>query len=221
MKAMILAAGLGTRLKPLTDHCPKAMLEVGGAPLIHHQLGWLAGAGVTEVVINLHHLGEQIEACIGDGAAFGLSVCYSREPVLLETGGGLVQALPLLGDEPFWLLLGDIYTDFPFDQFARRLGDEALVHMLLTPTPPFRRRGDFEWDGEWLTGRGDSFVFCGLALIHPRLLDGREAVPFSLSGPYFKAVAEGAVTGQLWRGFWTDIGSPEQLEALRERLVVP
>jgi len=121
MKAMILAAGQGKRLKPLTNHLPKAMMEVGGAPLICHQLGWLAGAGVTEVVINLHHFGEQIEACVGDGAAFGLSVRYSHEPVLLETGGGVVQALPLLGDEPFWLLLGDIYTDFPFDQFARRL----------------------------------------------------------------------------------------------------
>ena len=218
MKAMILAAGQGTRLKPLTNHRPKATMEVGGAPLICHQLGWLAGAGVTEVVINLHHFGEQIEACVGNGAAFGLTVHYSHEPVLLETGGGVAKALPLLGDEPFWLLLGDIYTDFPFDQFPRRLGEDALIHMLLTPTPPFRQRGDFEWDGERLTGRGDSLVFCGLALIHPQLLDGCEPVPFSLSGLYFKAVAEGAVTGQLWQGFWTDIGSPEQLEALRERL---
>ena len=218
MKAMILAAGQGTRLKPLTNHRPKATMEVGGAPLICHQLGWLAGAGVTEVVINLHHFGEQIRACVGNGAAFGLTVHYSHEPVLLETGGGVTKALPLLGDEPFWLLLGDIYTDFPFDQFPRRLGEDALIHMLLTPTPPFRQRGDFEWDGERLTGRGDSLVFCGLALIHPRLLDGCEPVPFSLSGLYFKAVAAGAVTGQLWQGFWTDIGSPEQLEALRERL---
>ena len=218
MKAMILAAGQGTRLRPLTDRCPKAMMEVGGAPLIGHQLGWLAGAGVTEVVINLHHFGEQIEAYVGDGAAFGLQVYYSHEPQLLETGGGVVKALPLLGDEPFWLLLGDIYTDFPFNQFPCQLSGDALVHMLLTPTPPFRRHGDFEWDGQRLTRRGDSFVFCGLALIHPRLLEGCEAVPFSLSGHYFKAVAEGAVTGQLWRGFWTDIGSPAQLEALRQRL---
>ena len=218
MKAMILAAGKGERLRPLTNHQPKAMMEVGGAPLICHQLGWLKDAGVTDVVINLHHLGEQIEACVGNGAAFGLNVRYSHEPVLLETGGGVVKALPLLGHEPFWLLLGDIYTDFPLRQFARGLAEDALVHMLLTPTPPFRARGDFEWDGARLTGRGDSVVFCGLALIDPQLLDGCEAVPFSLSGTYFKAVAEGAVTGQLWRGFWTDIGSPEQLESLRKRL---
>ncbi len=218
MKAMILAAGQGTRLKPLTNHRPKATMEVGGAPLICHQLRWLASAGVTEVVINLHHFGEQIEACVGNGAAFGLTVHYSHEPVLLETGGGVTKALPLLGDEPFWLLLGDIYTDFPFIQFPHRLGEDALIHMLLTPTPPFRQQGDFEWDGERLTGRGDSLVFCGLALIHPRLLDGCEPVPFSLSGLYFKAVAAGAVTGQLWQGFWTDIGSPEQLQELRERL---
>ena len=215
---MILAAGLGTRLQPLTDVTPKSMMDVGGSPLISHQLRWLANAGVSEVVINLHHLGEQIEAHVGDGAAFGLTVRYSHEPVLLETGGGVVKALPLLGDEPFWLLLGDVFTDFPFDQFARRLSDGALAHMLLTPTPPFRQSGDFEWDGERLRGRGDSLVFCGLALIHPRLLAGCEAVPFSLSGLYFKAAAQGAVTGQLWRGFWTDIGSPAQLEALRSRL---
>ena len=258
MKAMILAAGRGARLKPLTDRRPKPMMEVGGAPLIGHQLRWLAGAGVKEAIINLHHLGEQIETYVGDGAAHGLAVAYSREPVLLDTGGGVVKALPWLGDEPFWLLNGDIYTDFPFRQFAKTLKPERLAHLLLTPTPAFRPSGDFEWvpgrfrqndgsDGGALgedrpnaassgrqadaasaqaaakaqcglvARRGDAYVFCGLALLHPALFDGCKAEPFSLSKLYFKAVAAGAVSAQLWRGFWTDIGTPEQLAELRRK----
>lgn len=224
MKAMILAAGRGARLKPLTDRRPKPMMEVGGAPLIGHQLRWLAGAGVKEVIINLHHLGEQIETYVGDGAAHGLAVAYSREPALLDTGGGVVKALPWLGDEPFWLLNGDIYTDFPFQQFAKTLKAERLAHLLLTPTPAFRQSGDFEWapeDAEVQCGlvarRGDAYVFCGLALLHPALFNGCKAAPFSLSKLYFKAVAAGAVSAQLWRGFWTDIGTPEQLAELRRK----
>ena len=269
MKAMILAAGRGTRLKPLSDHRPKPLMEVGGKPLIAHQLRWLAEAGVSEVIINLHHLGEQIEAYVGDGRQHGLSVAYSREPALLETGGGVVKALPWLGDQPFWLLNGDIHTDFPFRQFARTLPAGCLAHLLLTPTPAFRQTGDFEWEaanfkrqaggskrqaakvGEedaggaaavsesrsskrqaakggkegglkvrhgLVTRRGDAYVFCGLALLHPALLDGCKAEPFSLSKLYFKAVAAGAVSAQIWPGFWTDIGTPEQLSELRRKL---
>ncbi len=218
---MILAAGRGTRLAPLTHHTPKPMLKLAGTPLIGHQLRWLAEAGIREVVINLHHLGEQIEAYLGDGRAHGVAVAYSREPVLLETGGGVVKALPLLGDEPFWLLNGDIYTNFPFSQFPLALTAGALVHMLLTPTPAFRDLGDFEWNGERVCGRGDSYVFCGLALLHPELLADSRPEPFSLSGLYFKAVAAGAVTAQVWPGFWTDIGAAEQLQDLRHRLLEP
>ena len=238
MKAMILAAGRGTRLKPLTDHRPKPMMEVGGRPLIAQQLRWLAEAGVAEVIINLHHLGEQIEAYVGDGRQHGLSVAYSREPALLETGGGVVKALPWLGDQPFWLLNGDIHTDFPFRQFARTLPAGCLAHLLLTPTPAFRQTGDFEWEAAdakrntakvgkegglkvrhgLVTRRGDAYVFCGLALLHPALLDGCKAEPFSLSKLYFKAVAAGTVNAQIWPGFWTDIGTPEQLSELRRKL---
>ena len=256
MKAMILAAGRGTRLKPLTDHRPKPMMEVGGRPLIAQQLRWLAEAGVAEVIINLHHLGEQIEAYVGDGRQHGLSVAYSRESMLLETGGGVVKALPWLGDEPFWLLNGDIYTDFPFRQFAKTLMPGCLAHLLLTPTPAFRQAGDFEWapgrlrqaagnhgsaagatrpdaggsereaggkaaakvQHGMVTQRGDAYVFCGLALLHPALLDGCKAEPFSLSKLYFKAVAAGAVSAQVWPGFWTDIGTPEQLSELQRKL---
>ena len=126
MKAMILAAGRGERLKPLTDQTPKPMLEVGGKPLIAHQIAWLSAAGINEIVINLHHLGDQIESFCGDGTQFGVSIRYSREAVLLETAGGIVNALPLLGERPFVLLNGDVFTDFPFGQLPW----------------PFIRRGD-------------------------------------------------------------------------------
>ncbi len=245
MKAMILAAGRGTRLKPLTDRRPKPMMEIGRMPLIGHQLRWLAEAGVSEVIINLHHLGEQIEAYVGDGRQHGLSVAYSRESVLLETGGGVVKALPWLGDQPFWLLNGDIHTDFPFRQFGKTLVAGCTAHLLLTPTPAFRESGDFEWEpvhcrqgaagqnkasaGELrkldakipcgrVTQRGGAYVFCGLALLHPALFDGCKVEPFSLSKLYFKAVAAGAVSAQVWHGFWTDIGTPEQLAELQRKL---
>ena len=114
MKAMILAAGRGERLRPLTEHTPKPLVRVGGTPLIAHQLRWLASAGITEIVVNLHHLGEQIASFCGDGQQFGVAIQYSREEELLETAGGILNALPLLGDEPFVVLNGDVYTDFPF-----------------------------------------------------------------------------------------------------------
>ncbi len=214
---MILAAGRGVRLKPLTDHTPKPMLAVGDAPLISHQLRWLADAGIGQVVINLHHLGEQIEGYVGDGKAFGLQVAYSREAHLLETGGGLVKALPLLGNAPFWLLNGDIHTDFPFRQFPVSLPKGILAHMLLTPKPRFRAKGDFNWRDGKVIGQGDDYVFCGLALLHPALVQGRRATPFSLREPYLQAVAAGAVSAQIWPGWWTDIGTPDQLEAVRRR----
>lgn len=215
---MILAAGAGTRLRPYTDTAPKSMQTLAGLPLIAHQLRWLRDAGITEVVINLHHLGEQISDHVGDGKAFGLTVHYSPEETLLDTGGGIVAALPLLGEQPFWILLGDIHTDFPLRRFPKTLPDGSLMHLLLTPTPGFREAGDFQWADGRVTGRGNDFVYCGLSLFDPVLLAGRRPEPFSLRDPLFDAVANGQVTGQVWKGHWTDIGTPQQLLALRERL---
>ena len=218
MKAMILAAGRGTRLRPLTDHAPKAMQTIARRPLIGHQLQWLRDAGITDVVINLHHLGDQIRNYVRDGQEFGLAVHYSEEKILLETGGGIVAALPLLGERPFWILLGDIHTDFPFRQFPKKLPESSLLHLLLTPTPSFREAGDFNWSDGRVTGRGNDFVYCGLALLDPALLAGRRVEPFSLQAPLFDAVSRGLVTGQVWAGEWTDIGTPERLRVLREML---
>lgn len=211
---MILAAGRGERLRPLTDTLPKPLAPVGGVPLLELQLGWLQSAGVTRVVINLHHLGEQIEALIGDGSRFGLKIEYSREPTLLETGGGIVKALPLLGTAPFLLVNGDIYTDFPLARLMRPLAEGDDAHLLLTPRPSQRERGDFDAVGGRVTRRGDDFVYCGISVLHPRLFEGQVERAFSLRDLFFDAVARGRVAGTVWQGFWSDIGSAEQLAAV-------
>lgn len=217
MKAMILAAGRGERLRPLTDHTPKPLMEVHGEPLLAHQLRWLAAAGIREVVINLHHLGQQIVDVFGDGRGYGVAISYSLEPTLLDTGGGVVKALPLLGNDPFVLLNGDIYTDFPFSELPRQLAADALAHLTVTPRPAFRERGDFEVADGRVIGRGDSHVYCGIALLDPAALLGRRPEPFSLRDVYFDLIGRGAITAQVWPGYWTDIGTREQLEAISAR----
>ncbi|MEM9621785.1 MAG: sugar phosphate nucleotidyltransferase, partial [Pseudomonadota bacterium] len=133
MKAMILAAGIGSRLKPLTDQTPKPMLELAGRPLIGHQVAALSAAGVSEIIINLHHLGQQIADYLQDGSTFGVNITYSWEQELLETGGGIVNALPFFADEPFWLLNGDIFTNFDFHTLPARPAGKNLAHIVLTP----------------------------------------------------------------------------------------
>ncbi|MEQ8482836.1 MAG: nucleotidyltransferase family protein [Pseudomonadales bacterium] len=218
MKAMILAAGRGERLRPLTERVPKPLVPVAGRPLLLHQLEWLAAAGLRDVVINLHHLGEQIVAAVGDGGAFGMRVQYSHEPTLLETGGGIVQALPLLGDETFLILNGDIYSDLPLDRLPAALAPGVLGHLVVTPRPAFREHGDFEVEGGRITGRGDRYVYCGIALLHPDALAGRRAEPFSLRDVFFELLAAGRLSAQIWTGRWTDLGNLAQLEALNAEL---
>ncbi len=214
MKAMILAAGRGERLRPLTDRIPKAMAEVGGEPLLAHQLRWLAAAGIRDVVVNLHHLGQQIVDAFGSGTESGVRISYSREPELLDTGGGVVKALPLLGREPFVVLNADIYTDFDFTTLQTRLGPGDLGHLLVTPRPEFRARGDFEVSAGRISGRGDSHVYCGIAVLDPAALQGRSAEPFSLRDVYFTLLEQGALSAQVFGGYWSDIGSAEQLDAV-------
>lgn len=217
MKAMILAAGRGERLRPLTERTPKVLVEVAGEPLLFHQLRWLRTAGLYEVVINLHHLGSQIALRAGDGTRHGVQIRYSEEATLLETGGGVVNALPLLGSEPFVLLNGDIYTDFPFASLPQRPPAGSLAHILVTPRPAFRRRGDFEVDDGRVTARGESYVYCGIAVIDPAVVAGRRAEPFSLRDVYFELMSTGTLSAQVWDGYWSDIGTIEQLEAVNLR----
>jgi MurNAc alpha-1-phosphate uridylyltransferase len=214
MKTMILAAGRGERLRPLTDRIPKPLAPVAGRPLLAHQLDWLAAGGFQDVVINLHHLGSQIQAAFGDGAAFGTTIRYSPEVDRLETGGGIVNALPLLGDAPFLVLNGDIFTDFPFAALRGALPDDADAHLVLTPTPSHRTAGDFEFAAGRVTARGGAYVYCGIAVLHPRLFTGRRAEPFSLRELLFAAIDRGRLSAQVWTGYWTDIGTPDQLAAV-------
>lgn len=218
MRAMILAAGRGERLRPLTDRIPKPLAPVGGEPLILHQLHWLAEAGFHDVIINLHHLGAQIEEALGDGSSLGLHIHYSREKELLDTGGGIVKALPLLGDGFFLLLNGDIFTTFPLSSLPSNLPDGVDMHLLLTPTPGFRDRGDFEFSDGRILGRGDSHVYCGICIIRASLFAGRAVKPFSLRDDLFEALRETRLSAQVWDGYWTDIGTLDQLEAVNAYL---
>lgn len=217
MKAMILAAGRGERLRPLTDRLPKVLAPVAGEPLLAHQLRWLAAAGIRDVVINLHHLGQQIVDAVGDGAAYGVRISYSMEPELLETGGGIVKALPLLGSAPFLVLNGDIYTDFPLAELPQRPPPDALAHLLVTPKPDFRERGDFDVADGWIRGRGDGYVYCGIAVLDPAALTGYPDDHFSLREVFFALLERQALSARVWNGYWSDIGTQAQLEAVDAR----
>ena len=221
-KAMILAAGRGERLAPLTDHTPKPMVHIGGQPLIWHQLEWLRRAGVQDVVVNLHHLGEQIEAAVGDGGGFGVSVRYSREEELLETGGGIRKALPLLRPGPFLVLNGDIWTDYPFRKLLA--ARPARAHLVLTPKPAHKPAADFHFAGDAgdqdvqrveRDPARDDLTYCGFAMLAEALFAGSETAPFSLRDLLFDAAGQGLLTGEQFDGAWIDIGTPQQLQRAR------
>jgi MurNAc alpha-1-phosphate uridylyltransferase len=214
---MLLAAGRGERLRPLTDRTPKPLLPVAGEPLIVHQLRWLERAGIREVVVNLHHLGDAIERVLGDGGDLRLRIRYSREEVRLETGGGILRALPLLGGDPFVVLNADIWTDYDFASLRSALRGDDHAHLVLTPTPPDRAEGDFDFVGDRVV-RADPprpLVYCGIGVLHPSLFDGAPTGAFSLRDLLFAASAAGRVSGETFAGLWIDVGTPEQLRRVR------
>ena len=210
MKAMLLAAGRGRRLAPLTDRTPKPLLPVHGQTLIQRILGRLKQAGIREAVINTHHLAEQIERTIGDGTTIGLPIRYSRESELLETGGGIKKALPLLNADVFIICNADIYTDFDFANTPPGLAKGDLAHLVLVPTPASRQSGDFDCSAGRIHSRGSDYVYAGIALIHRDLFIGSPQGAFSLRDLLFAAVENGRVSAQIHRGKWTDIGTPEE-----------
>jgi MurNAc alpha-1-phosphate uridylyltransferase len=218
MKAMLLAAGRGERMRPLTDVTPKPLLPVAGKPLVAWHLQKLASAGVSDVVINLSWLGEQIAAALGDGAAYGMRIHYSREPwPALETGGGIRQALPLLGDEPFLLVNGDVYTDVDFSALQLVPGD--LAQLVLVPNPPHHPKGDFHLSDGRITSRGDQrLTYSGIAMLHPALLAAAEPGRFPLLPWLLKALEADRLGGQRHDGLWIDVGTPERLADLDARL---
>ncbi len=223
MKAMILAAGRGERMRPLTDTTPKPLLRAGGAPLIEHHLRRLGSAGVREAVINVSHLGEQVEAYCGDGGRWGLSLSYSREESPLETAGGILQALPLLGDAPFLVVNGDIYTDCSFDALlAAGLGPGDLARLVLVDNPPHHPLGDFHLDSrgrvharqDGLAGR----TYAGVGVYSPQLFDDLAPGVTPLRPLLDAAIDAGRMAGEYHGGDWEDVGTPERLAALDARL---
>jgi MurNAc alpha-1-phosphate uridylyltransferase len=214
MKAMILAAGRGERMRPLTDHTPKPLLQVGGKALIEHLIESLAGAGFRELVINHAHLGERIEAALGDGARYDVQIVWSREPEgALETGGGIFQALPLLGDAPFLAVNSDIWTDYPFDRLHQEpLG---LAHLVLVDNPPHHPQGDFALQNGLVRPEGvPRLTFSGIGLYRPGLFQGCQPGKFPLAPLLRAAMLREAVSGEHYDGAWVDVGTPERLAAL-------
>ena len=220
MKAMILAAGRGERMRPLTDAIPKVLLEVRGKPLIVWSIEALARSGVREIVINHAHLGHMIEAALRDGRRFGVAVRYSREAEPLETAGGVAQALPLLGDEPFLVVNGDLFCDFDFSRLVGTALGQDLAHLVLVANPPHHPQGDFALNGAQVAESGQSkLTFSGIGLYRPELFSSiRRGSKGQIASLLRAAMARGLVSGEMHRGIWHDVGTPARLSALNERV---
>ena len=212
MKAMILAAGKGERMRPLTLTTPKPLVRAGGVPLIEYHLRALAAAGFTDIVINHAWLGQQIEDYLGDGSRYGVSIQYSAEGEPLETGGGIFRALPLLGDEAFVVVNGDIWTDYDFSVLHQPIN--GLAHLVLASNPRHHPAGDFSLVGNQVHDgqpQAPTLTYSGIAVLHPQLFDGCAAGAFKLAPLLRKAMADGQVTGEQLRGHWVDVGTHERL----------
>ncbi|MBD9441342.1 N-acetylmuramate alpha-1-phosphate uridylyltransferase MurU [Pseudomonas sp. PDM04] len=212
MKAMILAAGKGERLRPLTLTTPKPLVRANGVPLIEYHLHALAAAGFTDIVINHAWLGQQIEDHLGDGSQYGVSIRYSPEGEPLETGGGIFRALPLLGDDAFVVVNGDIWTDYDFSVLHAPIA--GLAHLVLADNPRHHPAGDFVLvDGQVRDGQpgGTTLTYSGIAVLHPQLFDGCSPGAFKLAPLLRKAMVEGQVTGERLHGRWVDVGTHERL----------
>jgi MurNAc alpha-1-phosphate uridylyltransferase len=218
MKAMILAAGRGERLRPITDSLPKPLVRVGGRSLIAWHLAALARAGIREVVINLSWLGEQLRAALGDGQRYGVTITYSEEgPVPLETGGGILRALPRLGPGPFLVVSGDIWTDIDFARV--KLEPDAHAHLVLIPNPPHHPHGDFGLEGDRVINRdSERLTYANVGIYRPEFFDGCPAGRFPLLQPLNRAINACLVRGEIHQGQWCDVGTPERLAELDARL---
>ena len=225
MKAMILAAGRGERMRPLTDHCPKPLLAVGSEPLIGHHLRRLQAAGITEVVINHAWLGAQIEARLGDGADYGVHIRYSPEGAQgLETAGGIATALPLLGEAPFLVVNGDVLTDIDFQAAltiaAQLSAGGTLAHLWLVANPSHNPGGDFVLAADGAVssaGAGSALTFSGIGVYHPQLFADTAPNQAAKLAPLLRtAMQQGQVQGSEHRGLWLDVGTVERLQQANE-----
>ncbi len=216
---MILAAGRGERMRPLTDTRPKPLLLVRGKPLIERHVERLAGSGIDRLVINLAWLGSMIRDYLGDGSRYGVSIRYSEEsPQALETAGGIFRALPMLQPSPFLVVNGDVFTDYPFEQLALEEGRDA--HLVLVPNPPQHPRGDFGLEeGLAVPEAGQKYVFSGIAAYDSRFFAGCTDGTFPLKPLLLRAMAAQRCSAELYRGVWQDVGTPQRLQALNDGAV--
>ena len=220
---MILAAGRGERMRPLTDHTPKPLLEVGGKPLIVWHIERLVRAGITELVINHAHLGAQIEQALGDGSRYDAHIQYSAEGEALETAGGIAYALPLLGDEIFAVINGDIYCDYDFAHLPKYADQMRLnqdnIHLLLVNNPIQHPNGDFGLHELRVTDTAPKLTFSGVGLYQPALFSNIQRGTKSPLAPLLREqIALGKVSGELHRGTWVDVGTPQRLSELDAQL---
>jgi MurNAc alpha-1-phosphate uridylyltransferase len=221
MKAMILAAGKGERMRPLTLHTPKPLIAVAGVPLIEYHLRALAAAGFRDVVINHAWLGQQIEDHLGDGAQFGLRIVYSPEGEPLETGGGIFRALPLLGNEPFLVVNGDVWTDYDFHAIPQQVN--GLAHLVMIDNPAHHPAGDFILESGVLsdaTPGAATLTYSGIAVLAPAIFADSQPGAFKLAPLLREAMAAGKVTGEHHRGHWVDVGTHERLQEVEQLLAV-
>ena len=219
MRAMILAAGRGERLRPLTDEVPKPLVPIAGKPLIEYHLEALASGGFREIVINQGHLGSQLPAALGDGERWGVHIHWSDEqPEALETGGGIFKALPLLGSAPFLVINGDVWTDYSFSRLRAVKCDWA--HLVMVPNPGHNPKGDFALDCGRIRKNGDErLTFSGIGVYNPRLFDSCKPGKFSVVPLLKTAMTDQLVTGEVFTGAWDDIGTPERLGALNRAII--
>ena len=217
MQAMILAAGRGKRMRPLTDTTPKPLLKIGGKSLIEYHIKHLVAEGFTDIVINHAHLGEQIEQALGNGQRYGAQLRYSPEKIALETGGGIFKALPLLGKAPFLVINGDIWCDYPFAKLRHPL--TKLAHLVLVDNPAHNSKGDFCLVNQRVLQEGASRkTFSGIGIYHPDLFKGCTLGRFSLIPLLIKAMQAGQVSGEIYQGQWIDVGTPERLQQVAQLL---
>ncbi len=235
MKAFLLAAGKGKRLRPLTEQTPKPLIPVAGEPLILRHIKRLKEVGVEDFVINTHWLADRLQSFLGDGSEFGINIHWSHEEELLETGGGLQKALPLIGEQPFILVSADIWTDFDYGSFiSRPMSDMELARLVLVDNPEHNLKGDFILQGAEDSGcefpalgipdqlSSQTLTYSGIALIRPEWIaswtfDDRA---FPLREPLIEAIIKGQISGYHYRGYWTDVGNLERLQAIRDKLEV-
>jgi N-acetyl-alpha-D-muramate 1-phosphate uridylyltransferase len=223
VRAMILAAGVGERMRPLTDHTPKPLLQVAGIPLIEHHIRRLAAVGFSELVINVSHLSEQIMDHCGDGHAWGVSIVYSQEDAPLETAGGIIKALPLLGDAPFLVVNGDIWIDYPFERLAAySLRPDESAHLVMVGNPPQHASGDFQLDDNgWIRVLAPAMVgwtYAGVGIYTTAFFAGTPAGKMPLRPLLDAAIRQGRLGGQRYWGQWQDVGTPERLRELDARV---